>query len=287
MSSTADMTPGELRLEATSGHSGRPASVLDAPVVTSRRVHVLAAVGTTALHAAIVALAFYAGIRGLQTKRGPDAPVTQMVEVVLPPPTAPEPPPAEEKPPEPATPAPPPPAAPKIRAPKAAPTPKEAPPPAAAQAGKILEAAPEVVDFGEQFVSGTANSYAGGVTERGGTATHAVRDARARAGGVEGGTGTNLQGDLSREPQLAGGAEWDCPFPPEADAADIDHATVTLRVSVAASGTVESVQATKDPGNGFGREARRCAQSKRWSPARDRAGTSISKVALINVSFDR
>jgi protein TonB len=279
----ADAAPDALERSASAKSLRR--SVLDAPLLPSRRVPILAAFGTTALHATVVAAAFAAGMRGMAKQPG-SAPVSQMVEVELPPPPKAEPPP--EHPPDTA---PEPPAA--TAAPKPAPrarpaaAPREAPPPAAAQAGKVLESAPEVVDFGETFVGGQGASFAGGVTERGGTATHAVRDTRARAGGVEGATGKNLQGDLSRAPQLAGGAEWDCPFPPEADSADIDHALVTLRVAVDAGGAVQSVNATADPGHGFGREARRCAQSKRWAPGRDRAGSPTSAVALVNVRFDR
>jgi protein TonB len=144
-----------------------------------------------------------------------------------------------------------------------------------------------MVDFGETIVAGNAANYAGGVTESGGTATHAVRDVRARASGVEGGDGTAPQADKSRAPQLAGGLRWDCPFPAEADASEIDHAVVTLRVEVGAQGDVASVRAASDPGHGFGREARRCAERKRWVPGLDRAGRPAAAVALINVRFDR
>ena len=42
-------------------------------------------------------------------------------------------------------------------------------------------------------------------------------------------------------------------------AAMLDHAVATLRVEVDATGAARSVTVTKDPGHGFGREARRCA----------------------------
>lgn len=164
---------------------------------------------------------------------------------------------------------------------------REAPPPEAAQAGKVLAVAGDVVDFGDTFVAGTGRSYAGGVTERGGTATHAVTGVRARAGGVEGGTGTGRNGDRTRAPQLAGGASWDCPFPEEADDAGIDHALVTLRVEVDRAGLVARVEVTRDPGDGFGREARRCALRKRWSAGLDRAGVPTAAAAIVNVRFDR
>lgn len=260
------------------------ASTLDAPVVASKRVPIVAALGTTIVHVGLVALALVTSLSRPADHRKPVA-VTEMVEIELPKAEPePEPPPPE---PEPETPPEPPKPAVKLRAaPKPPPT-KEAPPPAAAQAAQVLAAADEVVDFGEKIVTGKAESFAGGTTETGGTATHAVRDVSARAGGVEGGTGTNLQGDRTRQPQLAGGARWDCPFPPEADDADIDHAVVTLSVEVSSSGSVSNARATKDPGYGFGREARRCAERKHWSPGLDRAGRAVNAVALVNVRFDR
>jgi protein TonB len=108
----------------------------------------------------------------------------------------------------------------------------------------------------------------------------------ARALGVTGATG-NTVADRSRSPQLAGRAVWDCPFPEEADDDGVDHAVVTLRVEVSATGSVASVQASGDSSHGFGREARRCALSKRWAPALDRVGNSTAGVAIVNVRFDR
>ncbi|MES1169990.1 MAG: DUF2510 domain-containing protein, partial [Leifsonia sp.] len=74
---------------------------------------------------------------------------------------------------------------------------------------------------------------------------------------------------------------------PEADDAGIDHAVVTLRVSVGVDGRVGEVRATSDPGAGFGREARACALSKPWSPALDRAGRPAAATTIVNVRFDR
>jgi protein TonB len=143
------------------------------------------------------------------------------------------------------------------------------------------------VDFGETFVAGAAKSYAGGVTESGGTTAHPVTDTRARAAGIEGGTGTRLGGDMSRAPQLAGGVAWDCPFPEEADEVGLDSALVTLRVAVDRQGNVAGVDVVRDPGDGFGREARRCAMRKRWAPALDRAGNPITATGIVNVRFQR
>jgi protein TonB len=137
-------------------------------------------------------------------------------------------------------------------------------------------------------VQGDSAAYAGGASETGGTSTRAVRHRNARAGGLEGGTGRDVSGiDRSRPAALAGGAVWDCPFPEEADDEGIDSAVVTLRVRVALDGTLETADIARDPGSGFGREARRCARDKRWQPAHDRAGNPIASASVINVRFSR
>jgi protein TonB len=86
---------------------------------------------------------------------------------------------------------------------------------------------------------------------------------------------------------VAGGDEWRCPFPPEADTADVDSAVATIRVEVDASGAVRSVGVQSDPGYGFGREARRCALTRAWSPALDHDGKPVDGVALVKVRFSR
>jgi protein TonB len=260
-------------------------SPLDREPENARSPAVVAAVGAAVVHVALVIAANAAASSPVEDRR-PQARVTQLIEVELPKP-APESPPRaapEPEPPEPPHSALPRPAP--VR-PRDAATKRDARPPAAAQAGQVLAAANDVVDFGETFVAGAAKSYAGGTTESGGTATHAAADARARAGGVEGGTGTKLGGYLSRSPQLAGGAAWDCPFPEEADAIGLDAALVTLRVGVDRQGSVARVDVVRDPGDGFGREARRCAMRKRWAPGLDRAGNPVTATAVVHVRFQR
>ncbi|HMJ13651.1 MAG TPA: energy transducer TonB [Polyangiaceae bacterium] len=254
--------------------TGEPArSMLDAPPRGRKSTSFIAITGAVLAHAALVGLAGTLGARVV--RQVAPATITQMIDVELP--KQPEPPPPQQKPePEP------PPV--RGRPPDAV---REAPPPAAAQAGQVLSANEEVVDFGDTFVAGTGSTYAGGVTHAQGTSTQAVRDARARAGGVVGGQGTSPAGDLSRAPQLAGGARWDCPFPEEADAEGIDRAAVTLRVDVGSDGRVAGVTVMRDPGTGFAREARRCALRKRWSPALDRAGNPKAGAAVVNVQFVR
>jgi len=181
-------------------------------------------------------------------------------------------------------------------APKTAP--KEAPAPAPAQAGKILTQEPDPdapVDLtGQGFVTGNAESYAGGVTASAGTSKTAVHNMNATPGGVPGGTGTKpgpaapTGPDLSRPPALSGSSDWDCPFPPEADVDQIDLQKVPIVVTVRADGTPESVRVVSDPGHGFGRAARQCAMRQRFEPARNREGHPVAGVLPnINVRFTR
>jgi protein TonB len=86
---------------------------------------------------------------------------------------------------------------------------------------------------------------------------------------------------------LAAGLRWDCPFPEEAEQADIDDAVVGLDVHVAADGSVTSTRVLSDPGHGFARQARRCALAKRWQPGLDRAGRPTAQSVLVNVRFVR
>jgi protein TonB len=160
------------------------------------------------------------------------------------------------------------------------------PPPPPAQAAKVMTQEPkpdEPVDLtGNTFVQGNADAYAGGFTTATGTGTAAARAAPG-ASSTPGGNGPPAGAppppppgpDRSRTASLGGGSEWSCPFPQEADTAQIDEAYVTLQVDVRADGTPGAVRVLGDPGNGFGREARRCALGKRYSTALDHDGTAI------------
>ncbi|HEY3815837.1 MAG TPA: hypothetical protein VGL81_01640 [Polyangiaceae bacterium] len=177
-------------------------------------------------------------------------------------------------------------------------TPHEAPtpPPAPAQAAKVLTAEPkpdEPLDLtGNTIVTGNADTFAGGFTTSNGTNRNAVNSMPA-ATGVPGGTGTPQVAapppgpDRSRSPSLSGGSQWSCPFPPEADTSQVDEAFVSLQVDVRPDGAPTAVRITQDPGNGFGREARRCAMNKHYQNALDHDGNPIAGTWKARVHFSR
>lgn len=254
----------------------------DARPPSSRNGVLVAGLGAAVAHALLSLGALWVASlpRPANVERAED--VTQMVDIVLDR-TAPVAPPPTLQPT-----APPPPA--QLPRARSVAAPHAAAAPEAAQGGQLSTQAPtpEMLDFGDTFVTADGPTHLGGITESGGTSHDAVRDSRARAGGIEGGSGADTSGvDRSRVPVLAGGAHWDCPFPDEADAAGIESAVVGLEVRVAADGGVESVTVSRDPGNGFGREARRCALSRRWSAALDRAGNPVAMTTAVNVRFAR
>jgi periplasmic protein TonB len=238
-------------------------------VAPERRRSLLPAVLlATGLHLA----AFGVALGVVASPREPEAEsaqeITHMVEIEAPEPEPPPPPPVT-----PPAPAPPPPVArPRVREPA-----RTEPSAAAAAAQVLARETPEVLDFGDSFVQGNADRYAGGVTQSSGTSQTAVRAQDARGAGV----------DRSRHPALADGVDWDCPFPEEADRTEIDSAVVGLQVVVDAAGKVQSATVTRDPGHGFAREARRCALSKRWRAGLDRAGNPTHATSLVNVRFER
>ena len=190
----------------------------------------------------------------------------QFIELAPPPPP---PSPPEQPPPPPA------PSAPKLKAPR---EPKKvaerSTPPPPAQAGNIVarETRPdEPADLtGDTFVTGSASTYAGGVTSSSGTNPVAVqtREVDPRA--------SPAQPDRSSPVSLE--EEPDCRslFPREADDAQIDEQIVIIRLVVRADGTPESAKILRDPGHGFGQAAIACAmQRTQFRPARDRQGRPI------------
>lgn len=203
----------------------------------------------------------------------------------------------EEKAPDPVPdPTPPPPApAPKQQAPKDDDPYKNLPPPAPAQAAKVLvqkEDPDEPKDLtGNTVVTGDGSATYGqqSAAGKGDTPTMARN---ATNNGVPGGTGTGTAPaapaeDRSRPIGLVGGSTWNCPFPPEADAEQIDQAVVTVQVTVKPDGSAASASVVTDPGHGFGRAARICALAKRYTPALDRAGNPVLSSHPVNVRFNR
>lgn len=169
-------------------------------------------------------------------------------------------------------------------------------PQAAAQAGKVLAAEPaadEPLDMTNVFVQGTGDTYTGGTTSAAGTGTTAVRGPAAATGGSATGTGAgNVAAappavDKSRRASLSGSSEWDCPFPPEADALQEDLAYVNIRVQIGTDGRPTKVTVTKDPGHGFAREARTCAMQKKFLPALDSSGAPVLSENEYRVRFER
>jgi protein TonB len=199
-----------------------------------------------------------------------------------------------------APPPPPPVEEPKPEPEQAKPPPKDEappPPPQPAQAGKVLTADPdpnEPVDLTGGFVQGNAATYAGGITSSNGTGTKPIYNPAAAPTGVPGGTGTApapaaRKEDRSRAPGLLGSVDWnDCPFPGEADAEQIDQAFVLIQVKVKPDGAPDSVSVLQDPGHGFGREARKCAMRKKYSPGLDPDGNAIPGATKpFRVRFER
>jgi protein TonB len=178
--------------------------------------------------------------------------------------------------------------------------PKDEPPPeppAAAEAAKVLMQEPakdEPVDLtGNTFLNGQGETALGGVTQIGGKATRPTNNVAAVATGVQGGTGTApappaVKVDRSRAAAIMNKANLErCPFPAEADAEQVDEAAVGIEVKVGVDGRAETVSVTRDPGHGFGREARKCALREKYAPALNVDGVAIPGVYRVNFRFSR
>jgi protein TonB len=158
-------------------------------------------------------------------------------------------------------------------------------PAAPAQAGKLAALSPEPIDFtGSAFVVGSGSSYAGGATTSTGT-NHAAALGAVASGAT--GEGSAPAPKRARAVSLDQAA-WNCPWPAEADAQQVNEQTVVLRATVGPDGRVDHVDLLSDPGFGFGAAARLCALRTRFDPARDAGGQPV--VALsppIRVHFFR
>jgi periplasmic protein TonB len=171
----------------------------------------------------------------------------------------------------------------------------EAPPPPAApaQAAKVLAQEPdpnEPVDLtGNTIVQGNADAYAGGTTAANGTSARAVRTITGPEG-VAGGTAppqAKPTPSACARAASVGGTEWNAPFPPEADTAQVDEAYVTLQIDVRPDGTASAVRVLTDPGNGFGREARRYALAQHYPSAIGNDCQPIAGTVKFRVHFSR
>jgi protein TonB len=150
-------------------------------------------------------------------------------------------------------------------------------------------AASEEHPFDDSFVTGDADSYAGGLTSGLGRSIAA----RASDGGSHGRTAGAARGpgrapDLSRRAGLGAPARWECAFPWEADRDEIDHAVAWIAVQVKPDGSAQSVDVVRDPGHGFGRAAKSCAMRERFLTALDGAGRAVTGTTLpIRVDFTK
>ncbi len=197
----------------------------------------------------------------------------------------PEPPPPP--PPEPDMEPPPPPPPPVAKDDKVEPPKEETPAPTPAQASALLTQDPkpdEVADLtGTTFVSGNGDGTSFGAVSASGTGRNGLAAKVVRNDGAPGGTGAAPAApppppgpDRSRKAGLDGSADWnDCPFPAEADAEQIDEAFVVLQVNVGADGRPTTIAVVQDPGHGFGRQAKICAQRKSFKTALDHDGNAV------------
>ncbi len=170
---------------------------------------------------------------------------------------------------------------------------KQDAPIAAAKASQILAADPnEPMDFTKDVYNvGQSERFSGGDTRSDGTNDKAVRAPHVAAAGTGNGASAPppaiVAVDLSRTAALAGSGDWRCPFPPEADADQVDDASAIIEVIVGADGKASRASILQDPGHGFGREARGCAMREAYVPALDRDGKPVTSSKKFRVKFER
>ena len=173
-----------------------------------------------------------------------------------------------------------------------------APVAAAARASAVVTAIPdpnEPVDLtGNTVVVGDSDRFAGGSTMTKGTSDTAVRSRAVapRAVGVlppvaVTATTRPAEPDKSRPVQYAGGSDWNCPFPAEADTAQIDDRFVTIKVTVAADSALESVVVLDNGDHGFARAADNCSRRHAFGVALDHDGHPIAGTKTFRVHFER
>ena len=142
-----------------------------------------------------------------------------------------------------------------------------------AQAGQLAAVSQEPADFtGTAFIVGSDTSYAGGATTSSGTSRKAALGSVAPEASRSALPSVRSRARAVTLDQSA----WNCPWPAEADAEQVNEQTVVLQASVRADGRTEHVDVLSDPGLGFGAAARLCALRTRFEPARDVAGLPIA-----------
>jgi protein TonB len=154
-----------------------------------------------------------------------------------------------------------------------------------AQAGQLAGVSPEPADFtGTPFIVGSGTSYAGGATTSSGTSRKATLGPMAPEAPRSAPSSVRSRARAVTLDQSA----WNCPWPAEADAEQVNEQTVVLRASVRADGRAEHVDVLSDPGFGFGAAARLCTLRTRFEPARDVAGQPVpAQSPPIRVHFYR
>lgn len=165
------------------------------------------------------------------------------------------------------------------------------PPPSPAQAAKIVVAEPTGPrDLpAVKFVTGTAKTYAGGVTSSTGKSKIAVDGPTSSEGEPAQKKHAPVAPVEDRSsPVTLSDTDWTCAWPREADAQEIDEQSVILQATVGADGGASSVKVLSDPGHGFGAAARACAMQTRFTPARDASGKPVrAESPPIRVHFTR
>jgi protein TonB len=142
-----------------------------------------------------------------------------------------------------------------------------------AQAGQLAAVSAEPADFtGMAFIVGSGASYPGGATTSSGTG----RKAALGAVGPEPSIGKSSSPRTRARSVSLDQSAWNCPWPAEADAEQVNEQTVVLQASVRADGRADGVDVLSDPGFGFGAAARLCALRTRFEPAHDVAGQPIA-----------
>ena len=143
-----------------------------------------------------------------------------------------------------------------------------------AQAGQLAAVSLAPVDFtGSAFIVGSGASYAGGVTSSAGTSRKPVL-AETLSSQATRNVPPAIR-DRARPVSLDQSA-WNCPWPAEADAQQVNEQTVVLRATIRADGRAASVEVLTDPGFGFGAAARLCALRTRFEPAHNPSGLPIA-----------